>query len=133
MNTNNNAIVIGYLPEKPAIQKTKNGKSYIEFEIPARDNYKQPDGTYPTDWVHIRAFGNNAEYVAKCNKGDLIAVGGAIKVDRWKGDNNRTHERVYVRCEQITRLAKSTRQVDESTSFDTGNVVADITNDDLPF
>lgn len=138
----NTATVIGRLPEDPKQEVTKNGKAFVKTSI-ATDDGKDAQGNKVTQWLTIRIYGQPAEFLAKyCRKGDLIAVNGKNKRDRWKDANGRTVSEQYIQAESVVKLATSPKQpVTDATAntadnsrpeFDSGAYNA-VTPDDLPF
>ena len=89
----NKAILIGRLTTQPELKKTQSGVSISSFSIAVQRNYKDVNGTYPTDFINIVTWRNTAEFVCKFfTKGQLIGIVGSIQSRNYedKNGNKRT-------------------------------------------
>ncbi len=127
----NTANATGRLGNDPTPQKTKTGTTYVRFDIAIADG-KTETGEDSTQWITVKAYGKTADIIATYHKGDLIAVLGKNRKDKWKQDNA-TRTEQYILAETVVRLEKARRKTEtEYDGFDTGTPV-EITEDELPF
>ena len=82
----NNVNLIGRLTHEPTLKYGKDGKAILKNSIAVSRNKEQ------SDFINIVAFGKTAELIAEYHeKGDLIAVSGAI----WTGSYEKEGNKVY--------------------------------------
>ena len=133
MSTVNEFMFIGYMPEKPEVQKTKSGVSVVEFNLPTQSTQKDEDGKYKSDWHRLTAYGQVAENINRYNgKGDMVIAKGNVREDRWKTDRGETKYRTVFVVDQFKTLkrAEPKAYTDAHTS---GEVEVSLESDELPF
>ena len=145
----NKIILSGNICKDIELKYTTNNIAVVMNTIAVRNDYKNREGNYDSQFINFVAYRNNAEYLSKyAKKGSKILLEG-----KW---NNRNYKRqdgstVYVNeviVERIELLSsvKSTENVEKSTEFaekNTEEVTEDpfasfgkeitIRDEDLPF
>lgn len=88
MHSKNLYSAIGYLDQKPELQKTPNGTLYARFSMACNYSYCIGDVLMEgVDWIPIVAYGNLAEIAAELlEKGTHICVEARLKP--WKSTKN---------------------------------------------
>lgn len=89
MNPRNIVNLIGYYPDpekmgKGITYKSSEGdkKSYYRGKVSVRRGFKDKNGNYKYDFISIKCFGHNADYINNYAKnGDILALQGEIQVD----------------------------------------------------
>ncbi len=137
----NNLTVIGNICNDLELKSTNSGKNVCSFNIAV----KRPFTKDVTDFITVVCWNKQAENVCKyCYKGTKIGISGMLTTRTYqdRDGNNRT---VYeVLANEVEFLAKNTDGQSNSVSrpsapvntFEAdadGFVVADISEDDLPF
>ena len=75
----NNVVLQGRITRDIELRRTKNGKSYINFDI-AVDSYKDE-----VDYFKITAWEKQATTIANYfHKGDMIVLSGSLKTETWQ-------------------------------------------------
>ena len=145
----NKIILSGNICKDIELKYTTNNIAVVMNTIAVRNDYKNREGNYDSQFINFVAYRNNAEYLSKyAKKGSKILLEG-----KW---NNRNYKRqdgstVYVNeviVERIELLSsvKSTENVEKNTEFaekNTEEVTEDpfasfgkeitIRDEDLPF
>lgn len=95
----NNVVLMGRLTAAPELRTTPNGTSVTAFSIAVERNYKPQGGERETDFINCVAWRGTADFISTYfNKGDMIAVTGAIQVRNYtdKNGNKRTAFEVII-------------------------------------
>ena len=124
-------LFVGYMPEKPELQKTKSGTSVVEFSLPTQSQQKDEDGHNKSDWHRLTAYGQIAENINRYNnKGDMVSVMGNVREDRWKTDRGETKYRTVFVVDQFKTLKRA-----EPKAYTDAHTSGEISleSDDLPF
>ena len=145
----NKVILSGNICKDIELKYTTNNIAVLMNTIAVRNDYKNKDGKYDSQFINFVAYRNNAEYLSKyATKGSKILLEG-----KW---NNRNYKKqdastVYVNeviveriellntvkntdnSEKSTEFAeKSTEEVTEDPFKDFGEEIT-IRDEDLPF
>lgn len=87
----NSVSLIGRLTKTPTLQTTKNDKIFCRFTLAIRKVYKNSDGDYDNNFIQCIFWGSSAKQLVKqCEKGDTIAVWGALDTDSYQNKNGET-------------------------------------------
>ena len=88
----NKFIGIGNLCRDIELRSTNSGKSYLQNSIAIRNDYKNADGEYDSEFINIVVWGKTAEFLVQyAQKGTKVAVEGRLtnrlydKADGTKG------------------------------------------------
>ena len=122
----NKVIITGRLTAAPELRTTTNGKSVTEFTIAVErfgDDIKQ------ADFIRCTAYNRQADNICRYKKkGDLIAVYGALRVDKYKDKDGNDRYKTYVLALDIEYIGGRTAGRDP----DNGQI-HDEADDDFPF
>ena len=124
---NNTVYLIG------RIAKLETYENYGMFTLAVRQEIKNKNGEYDTDFINCKCFSWTLDYMKNyCNVGDLLAVRGRLSVSTYE---NKTTYSVMV--EKVSLLEnKKTTSKDTKVFPDTTSVKQEdicINDDDLPF
>lgn len=111
----NKIELTGRLTAAPELRTTTSGTSVTEFTI-AVDRI----GDKKTDFIRCTAYNRNADNLCKYKtKGDLIAVVGSLRVDKYKDKNGVEKYKNYVSVAEIEYLGgKAAEPTNEQTAED---------------
>ena len=138
----NKAILIGRLTTQPELKKTQSGVSISSFSIAVQRNYKDVNGTYPTDFINIVTWRNTAEFVCKFfTKGQLIGIVGSIQSRNYEDKNGNKRTAIEVVADEAQFVeskresAYNERQEFKAPPVAGGNDIEfeEVEDDDLPF
>lgn len=81
-----NVSILGNLGRAPEKQRTPDGTLITTFSIASNTTRNTPQGSEKqTSWFRVRAFGRQAENIAKyAKKGDRMIVQGKLDLGAWK-------------------------------------------------
>lgn len=123
----NKVILTGRLTAAPELRTTTNGKSVTEFTI-AVDRFG--DDIKQADFIRCTAYNRQADNLCRYKaKGDLIAVVGALRVDKYKDMNGNDRYKEYVLASEIEYIGGKTAGRDP----DNGQIPDEANDDDFPF
>lgn len=132
----NKVCLVGRISTELEIKKTSTGKSLLDFNLAVKRDYKNDEGKYDADFIHIKAWGGSADYLAKYGmKGSLIEVAGKIVVNEYQNSEGKKVTSVYVQVDGTEILA----QPQEKKKDNFGGIASkssesvDISPDELPF
>ena len=106
MSANNQAVIIGRAGNSPAedIRHTKSGTAVAEVRLAVNRTQKDSSGNPITDWIPAQFWDKNAERLAEfVNKGDLISISGAIRIENWERDGKKG-QKFYLHGESFQML-----------------------------
>ncbi len=107
MNCINRVFLVGRLGSKPEIKKSRNGKSYTQFNIATNHSRKKEDGTYEelTEWHRIMVWGYQAERcVDRCDKGSPIFIEGELNHYKKVEEDGKTRWGTSVTAQNVSFL-----------------------------
>ena len=141
----NKVILTGNLCRDNEIKILTNNISVLQNTIAVRNDYKNSEGEYESQFINIVAYRNNAEFINKyTTKGSKILIEGKLNCRSYE---NKQNQKVYVtdviveRIELIGTKKLETNEnsietkenaVDEDPFKEFGNEVA-LSDEDLPF
>lgn len=110
----NSFIGIGRLTKDPELRYTTSNKAVASFSIAITRTYK---GQNESDFINCECWEQVAETLSKyTHKGDLIAVNGNIKTDKYQDSNGNNKTRTYILVNRVQFL--STKKVENKTTLD---------------
>ncbi|WP_191938390.1 single-stranded DNA-binding protein [Pantoea agglomerans] len=125
----------GRLVAEVQTRTTGNGNQMamarMAVNLPCRSN----DDGQATLWLAVTAFGKQADFLARHNKGDLISVSGSLNVSMWTGNDGQTHSGYQVLADSVISARTVRGGGGRKAQASKGNdhpQVADL-YDDLPF
>ncbi len=126
----NQINLIGRLTKDPEIRQTQNNKSVCEFDIAVNRI-----GQEQTDFITCVVWEKQAENLTKYqSKGSLIAVNGALRVDKYQNQEGENRYKTYVLATNIEYLS-SKKETTESEALEEKDALKNMPIDesDLPF
>ena len=112
----NSVMLVGRLAQDIEIKKLESWKEVKNVALAVNRSFKNPDGTYDTDFfdcVLWEGLAKNAmEY---CKKGDTVGVRGILQTDSYEKDGVK-HKVVQIVVEKLTFLSsrkEEPKEVDE--------------------
>lgn len=96
------------------LKSTNSGKNVLQNTIAIRNDYKNANGEYDSEFVNIVVWGNTAEYMQKyAHKGMKIAVEGRLQTrsyDKADGTKGYVTEVVCNSVELLEKINKNEEQ-----------------------
>lgn len=131
----NKVILTGNLCRDIELRTTASGTYVISNCIAVARDFKEPDGTYKSDFINIVAWSNQAEYLAKyAKKGDRLELSGRWQVRTYTNKDGSTATANECVIENVRAFAKKDEPEQEAkTSAPAAVDVEDEEYDDLPF
>lgn len=88
----NRVILMGRLTQDPEVKQTQSGTAVTQFTVAVERKYKNPDGTYDTDFINCVAWRQQAEFIGKYfRKGRMIALEGNLRTRTYDDKNGVKH------------------------------------------
>lgn len=117
----NSVEIMGRLTAAPELRTTASGQSVTSFSLAVDNDYIKQDGKRDTSFIHFVAWRKEAEFICKYfDKGQLMAVKGALQTRKYKDKNGMeretvdvTVERAYFCGDKKTETPKDPEQQDE--------------------
>ena len=121
----NKVFLMGNLTADPELKQTSNGISACSFTVAVSRKYKSSDGTTPTDFINVRAWRQQAEFVSKYfKKGKPIFVMGSLNISNYTDQNGQKRTWTEVVAEEIQFV--ESKGASQNTGFSQPSV------DDIP-
>jgi single-strand DNA-binding protein len=118
----NSFIGIGRLTKDCELRYTTSNKAVASFSIAITRTYKAQN---ESDFINCECWGQVAETLSKyTHKGDLIAVNGNIRTDKYQDSNGNNKTRTYILVNRVQFL--STKKNELENDLPTNNL-------DMPF
>lgn len=133
----NKIVLSGNIVRNIELNKTSSGKEYINNCIAVRDDFKNADGTYHSQFFDFIAFGATATYMQKyCQKGSKVLIEGRLTREDYEAKDGTKRSAYKVVVNSIESFRTDTTQ-----SNNASNAAADkekeydneIRDEDLPF
>ncbi len=132
----NKFVGVGRLTKEVELKCTGNGTSYLTNTIAIRNNFKNADGNYDSEFINIALWRNNAEFLAKYgSKGCLIAIDGRLTTRNYEKEDGTKGYITEVVVENIELLSKK-EETQNNTDEEYENLDDDtikLSDSDLPF
>lgn len=117
----NSFIGIGRLTKDCELRYTTSNKAVASFSIAITRTFKNTEGEFEADFINCECWGQVAETLSKyTHKGDLIAVSGNIRTEKYKDSNGNNKTRTYILVNRVQFL--STKKVDLGNDLPTNNL-----------
>ena len=117
----NSFIGIGRLTKDCELRYTTSNKAVASFSIAITRTFKNTEGEFEADFINCECWGQVAETLSKyTHKGDLIAVSGNIRTDKYQDSNGNNKTRTYILVNRVQFL--STKKVDLGNDLPTNNL-----------
>ena len=113
----NKFIGIGRLTNNIEIKQTSNGKNYIKNSIAIKNDFKNSDGEYGTEFINIVIWGKTAEIIGTyATKGTLISIEGRLTTrDYEKNDGTKGYISEII-CEKVKILDSKKKDTNKDNS-----------------
>lgn len=129
----NKVFLIGRLTAKPEIRYTPSNKTVSNFTVAVNRI-----GTDTTDFVSCQVWNKQAENLVEYqDKGNLIAVSGSLRVEKYQNEQGDTKYITYVLVSNIEYLQNKKEESEGVESPDLGldldGVQIEFNDNDFPF
>ncbi|ENU2506824.1 single-stranded DNA-binding protein [Escherichia coli] len=91
----------GRLVDDPQVKQTSKGTPMTLARMAVSLPCSQAQDGQATLWLSVIAFGKQADYLAKHQKGDVASVSGTIQVSQWTGQNGETRQGYQVIADSV--------------------------------
>ncbi len=99
----NSVVLMGRLTRTPECRCTEDGTAVTAFRIAVDRRFASADGKKVTDFFDIVAWRSTAAFVADhFNKGDMIAVRGALQSRQYTDKNGNKRTAIEVVADEIS-------------------------------
>ena len=132
-NFNYNKVILGgRLTADPELKMTPDGVAVTSFSVAVSRPYSSRDGKYNTDFIHVVAWRNMAEFVTKYfRRGSSICITGRLQLREWTDKQGAPRHATEVVAESVD-FVDSRSEVCATT--DAEHAFEELSeNDDLPF
>ena len=82
----------GRLVDDPQVKQTSKGTPMTLARMAVSLPCSQAQDGQATLWLSVMAFGKQADFLAKHQKGDVASVSGTMQVSQWTGQNGETRQ-----------------------------------------
>ena len=82
----------GRLVDDPQVKQTSKGTPMTLARMAVSLPCSQAQDGQATLWLSVLAFGKQADFLAKHQKGDVASVSGTMQVSQWTGQNGETRQ-----------------------------------------
>ncbi|HFP3973569.1 TPA: single-stranded DNA-binding protein [Escherichia coli] len=82
----------GRLVDDPQVKQTSKGTPMTLVRMAVSLPCSQAQDGQATLWLSVIAFGKQADFLAKHQKGDVASVSGTMQVSQWTGQNGETRQ-----------------------------------------
>lgn len=114
----NKFIGIGRLTNDIELKETSTGKYYVKNSLAIKNDYKNSNGEYDTEFVNIVVWGKSAEILVNySSKGSLVAIEGRLSTRVYEKNDGTKGYITEVICERVKLLEN---KKDTSKSEDNG-------------
>lgn len=130
----NKVCLTGRISTELEIKKTSTGKSLLDFNLAVKRDYKNEEGKYDADFIHIKAWGGSADFLGRyAMKGSLIEVSGKIVVNEYQNSEGKKVTSVYVQTDSTEILSQPQKKDNFERIESKSSESVDISPDELPF
>ena len=139
----NKFIGVGNLTKEGELRSTESGKIIYSNSLAMRNDFKNKDGEYDTEFINFSAWGTTAEYLKKyAKKGNKVLIEGRISTrsyDKQDGSKAYITEVIAEKVELLTYKKEETTTQNElevpqnyKTQYQENEEIS-LSNADLPF
>ncbi|EFO4689679.1 single-stranded DNA-binding protein [Shigella dysenteriae] len=82
----------GRLVDDPQVKQTSKGTPMTLARMAVSLPCSQAQDGQATLWLSVMAFGKQADFLAKHQKGDVASVSSTMQVSQWTGQNGETRQ-----------------------------------------
>ncbi|EOO9854784.1 single-stranded DNA-binding protein [Escherichia coli] len=91
----------GRLVEDPQVKQTSKGTPMTLARMAVSLPCSQAQDGQATLWLSVMAFGKQADFLAKHQKGDVASVSGTMQVSQWTGQDGGTRQGYQVIADSV--------------------------------
>ena len=93
----NSVMLVGRLAQDIEIKQLESGKEVTNVALAVNRSFKNPDGTYETDFFDCVLWEGLAKNAGEyCKKGDTVGVRGRLQTDSYEKDGiKHKHKATY--------------------------------------
>ena len=107
----NKFIGIGRLTKDIELRCTTSGKSVVSNTIAIKNDFKNVNGEYDSEFINIQVWGKTAEFLSQyAKKGSLICIEGRIATRDYDDSNGNKRYVTEVICNSVEFLEKKNSQ-----------------------
>lgn len=139
----NKFIGVGNLTKEGELRSTESGKIIYSNSLAMRNDFKNKDGEYDTEFINFSAWGTTAEYLKKyAKKGNKVLIEGRISTrsyDKQDGSKAYITEVIAEKVELLTYKKEETTTQNElevpqnyKTQYQENEEIS-LKDEDLPF
>lgn len=139
----NKFIGVGNLTKEGELRSTESGKIIYSNSLAMRNDFKNKDGGYDTEFINFSAWGTTAEYLKKyAKKGNKVLIEGRISTrsyDKQDGSKAYITEVIVEKVELLTYKKEETTTQNElevpqnyKTQYQENEEIS-LSDADLPF
>lgn len=139
----NKFIGVGNLTKEGELRSTESGKIIYSNSLAMRNDFKNKDGEYDTEFINFSAWGTTAEYLKKyAKKGNKVLIEGRISTrsyDKQDGSKAYITEVIAKKVELLTYKKEETTTQNElevpqnyKTQYQENEEIS-LSDADLPF
>lgn len=110
----NKFIGIGRLTNDIELKETSTGKYYVKNSLAIKNDYKNSNGEYDTEFVNIVVWGKSAEILVNySSKGSLVAIEGRLTTRVYEKNDGTKGYITEVICERV-KLLENKKDINKS-------------------
>ena len=120
----NKFIGIGRLTKEIELKQTTSGKTYMQNTIAIRNDYKNANGEYDSEYINVVFWGKMAEFLTQyATKGMRVAIEGRTTTRSYTKQDGTKGYITEIICNGVelldSRKKEETTQTDSYDSYDT--------------
>lgn len=122
----NRVVINGNLTKENEVRYTTNMKAVLNNTLAVKKKIKNPDGTYPVDFIEVVFWNHNAEFLKKyTNKGDKILVEGSLNTRKYENSEGKLVYITEVIADNVEILYKRDKKENETAEMTESTVTTE--------
>lgn len=106
----NKFIGIGRLTKEIELRETNSGRSVVSNTIAIKNDFKNANGGYDSEFINIQAWGKTAEFLAQyAQKGMLVGIEGRVTTRSYDDADGNKRYVTEVICNSVELLEKKSQ------------------------
>lgn len=111
----NKVTLIGRLTKDIEVEMTSSNKMYVKNSIAVKNDFKNADGNYDSEFINIVVWGNTADYLGKyAEKGMRVAIEGRLTTRTYEKQDGTKGYVTEVVCNSVELLDSKKEKVEEN-------------------
>ena len=111
----NKVTLIGRLTKDIEVEMTSNNKMYVKNSIAVKNDFKNADGNYDSEFINIVVWGNTADYLGKyAEKGMRVAIDGRLTTRTYDKQDGTKGYVTEVVCNSVELLDSKKDKMEEN-------------------